>query len=63
MPCFFAELFIISLPGIITLDIALSISNNEKIGSIVGMVLVAFTALVATVMLFANLVTDLINCF
>ena len=63
MPCFFAELFIISLPGFITLDIALSISNNEKIGSIVGMVLVAFTALVATGMLFAILVTALINCF
>ena len=63
MPCFFAELFIISLPGIITLDIALSISDNAKMGSIVGMVLVAFTALVATGVLFAILVTALINCF
>ena len=63
MPCFFAELFIISLPGVITLDIALSIFNNAKMGSVVGMVLVAFTALVATGVLFSILVTALINCF
>ena len=32
-------------------------------GSVVGMVLVAFTALVATGVLFSILVTALINCF
>ena len=63
IPCLFVELFIISLPGVITLDIALSIFNNAKMGSVVGMVLVAFTALVATGVLFAILVTVLINCF
>ena len=63
IPCLFTELFITSLPSIVTLDIALSISDNAKMGSIVGMVLVAFTALVATGVLFAILVTALINCF
>ena len=63
IPCFFTELFITSLPSIVTLDIALSISDNAKMGSMVGMVLVAFTAFVATGVLFAILVTALINCF
>ena len=63
IPCFFTELFIISLPCIVILDIALSISDNAKMGMLIGMVLVAFTALVATGVLFAILVTALINCF
>ena len=63
MPCFFAELFIISLPCVITLDIALLISDNAKMRWIVGMILVSFTALVTIGVLFAILVTALINCF
>ena len=63
MLAFFAELFIISLPGIVTLDIALSIFDNAKMGTVIGMALLAFTAFVAIGVLFAILLTALINCF
>ena len=63
MPCFFTELFIMSLPGIVTLDIALSIFDNAKMGTVIGMALLAFTGLVVLGSLFAILVTALINCF
>jgi hypothetical protein len=52
-----------SLPSFITLDIVLSIFDNAKMGWMVGVALVAFTALVAIGVLFAILVTALINCF
>ena len=52
-----------SLPGIVTLDIALSIFDNAKMGTVIGMALLAFTGLVVLGSLFAILVTALINCF
>jgi hypothetical protein len=63
VPCFIAELFIISLPGIVTLDIALSISDKVKIGTVAGMVLLSFAVLLALGVLFSALLTALINLF
>ena len=63
VPCFIAELFIISLPGIVTLDIALSISDKVKMGMVTGMVLLSFMMLLVLGVLFSVLLTALINLF
>ena len=59
----FVELFIISLPGIVTFDIAISIFDHSKIGVLTSMAVLIFTVLAAIEVLFAILVTVLINCF
>lgn len=63
VPCFIAELFIISLPSIVTLDIALSISDKVKMGMVTGMVLLSFMMLLVLGVLFSVLLTALINLF
>ena len=58
-----ATFFITFLPGMITLDIALSILGYTKMGTLIKVAFFIILILSVTGVLFAILVTALVNCF